>query len=313
MAKVLPMTMKPGESEPGKIWGDAERLGGPVEWRQRSTITGGFIEAAIPFMERAVAAKKPFYVNLWPDDVHSPFWPPVDQWADGKRGLYRAVLMEADRQLGKLFDHIRNNPALRDNTLILICSDNGPEPGAGSAGPFRGTKGTLYEGGIRVPAIVRIPGLVPAGSVCDVPAVTMDLPATFLDLAGVSLEGHDPLDGTSLMPLLRDPKAAFARDTLFWHLPHYHHSSPASAIRQGDWKLIEFFEGGEIELYDLSSDLGESKNLAVANPDKTTELREALGEWRTGIGARLPVPNPDHDPVRAGEKKSGMGKRGGPE
>jgi uncharacterized sulfatase len=203
--------------------------------------------------------------------------------------------------------------------MIVFVSDNGGlvhDQGGRiytSNAPLRSEKGTLYEGGIRVPAIARMPGLVPAGAVCEVPAVTMDLPATFLDLAGASLTGHEPLDGVSLLPLLRNPRAAFARDTLFWHLPHYHHSSPASAIRKGDWKLIEFFEDGEVELYDLSSDLGESKNLAVENPDKTTELREALGAWRTGIGARLPVPNPDHDPVRAGEMKSGKGKRGGTE
>jgi uncharacterized sulfatase len=231
---------------------------------------------------------------------------------------YAGLLEELDASVGGIVAAV-DRLGLAEKTMIVFVSDNGGlvhDQGGRiytSNAPLRSEKGTLYEGGIRVPAIVRMPGLVPAGSVCDVPAVTMDLPATFLDLAGVSLEGHDPLDGTSLMPLLRDPKAAFARDTLFWHLPHYHHSSPASAIRQGDWKLIEFFEDGEVELYDLSSDVGESKNRAANHPDKTTELREALGAWRTGIGARLPVPNPDHDPVRAGEMKSGKGKRGGTE
>ncbi len=159
-AKLLPMTMKPGDTEPGKIWADAERLGQPVTWMQRSKITTGFVDAAIPFMEKAVAAKKPFFVNLWPDDVHGPWWPPVEKWAAGKRGLYLSVLEEMDRQLGRLFDHLRSNAALRDNTLLLICSDNGPEPGAGSAGPFRGSKTTLYEGGTRSPLIIWGPGWV---------------------------------------------------------------------------------------------------------------------------------------------------------
>jgi arylsulfatase A-like enzyme len=153
-AKLLPLTMKPGDTEPGKIWADAERLGKPVTWMQRSEITTGFIDAAIPFIEKAAAAKKPFFVNLWPDDVHGPWWPPVEKWAEGKRGLYLSVLEEMDRQFGKLFDHLRSTPELRDNTLLLICSDNGPEPGAGSAGPFRGSKTTLYEGGTRSPLIV---------------------------------------------------------------------------------------------------------------------------------------------------------------
>jgi uncharacterized sulfatase len=120
-AKLLPLTLKPGQTEPGRIWENAERLGGPVTWRQRSQITSGYVEAAIKFIDRAATDHKPFYVNVWPDDVHSPFWPPVDKWADGKRGLYRSVLEEMDRQLGPLFDHIRESPEMRDNTLILVC------------------------------------------------------------------------------------------------------------------------------------------------------------------------------------------------
>ncbi len=153
-AKLLPLTLKPGDAEPGKIWADAERLGKPVTWMQRSEITTGFIDAAIPFMNRAATAGKPFFVNLWPDDVHGPWWPPVAKWAEDKRSKYLAVLESMDRQFGRLFDHLRSTPALRDNTLLLICSDNGPEPGAGSAGPFRGSKTTLYEGGTRSPLIV---------------------------------------------------------------------------------------------------------------------------------------------------------------
>src|SRR6185436_8544780 len=102
-----------------------------------------------------------FYVNLWPDDVHSPFFPPKSRRGDAsKHELYEGVLKALDVQLGSLFDRIRNDASLRDNTLVLVCSDNGPEEGAGSAGPFRGTKGMLYEGGIRSPLIVWGPGLV---------------------------------------------------------------------------------------------------------------------------------------------------------
>ena len=129
--KLLPLTMKPGDTEPARIWEDAVRLGEPVTWMQRSEITTGFIDRAIPFIDRAVEQNKPFFVNLWPDDVHGPWWPPVDQWADGRRGLYLAVLREMDRQFGKLFEHLRRSPTLCNNTLVLICSDNGPEIGAG--------------------------------------------------------------------------------------------------------------------------------------------------------------------------------------
>ena len=156
--KLLPLTLKPGQdsNKPGRIWGDATRLGKGARWMQRSKITEGFVDAAIPFVQKAQEAKKPFYINLWPDDVHTPFWPPVDQWRDGsKRQLFLSVLEEMDRQLGKLFDHIHNDPALSKNTIILACSDNGPEKGAGVAGPFRGYKTHLFEGGIRSSLVVQ--------------------------------------------------------------------------------------------------------------------------------------------------------------
>ena len=120
--------------------------------------------AASGFIRQAAKNGKPFYVNLWPDDVHSPFFPPAARRGDGaKRTLYHAVLERMDAQLGAIFDEIRGNSALRDNTLVLVCSDNGPEDGAGSAGPFRGSKAMLYEGGIRSPLVVWGPGLLAAG------------------------------------------------------------------------------------------------------------------------------------------------------
>ncbi|MDF1814535.1 MAG: sulfatase-like hydrolase/transferase [Verrucomicrobiales bacterium] len=161
--KLLPLTLKPGDEKPGKIWEDAERLGDGFHWMLRSKITGGFIDAAIPFIDEAVKNNRPFYVNLWPDDVHSPFWPPVETWGDGsKRRLYLSVLEEMDRQLGKLFNRIKNDEKLNRNTLILVCSDNGPAEGAGEAGPFRGYKTHLYEGGIRSSLVARAPGLLNA-------------------------------------------------------------------------------------------------------------------------------------------------------
>lgn len=105
-AKLLPLAIKPGDAKPHKIWAEAVRLGDPVTWMNRSEITTGFIDGAVKFIDKAQHENKPFYINLWPDDVHSPFWPPVDQWADGKRGLYRSVLRAMDRQFGKLFDHM---------------------------------------------------------------------------------------------------------------------------------------------------------------------------------------------------------------
>jgi hypothetical protein len=162
-AKLLPLTLTPQSKEPGRIWQDAVNLGRPVTWMQRSEITAGFVEAALEFIDRAEATNQPFFVNVWPDDVHSPFFPPLDRWGDDKRALYYAVLKTMDEQLGVLFDRIRNDDKLRNNTLIVFCSDNGHEPGAGKSDPLRGAKTWLYDGGIRSPLIVWGPGLMAEG------------------------------------------------------------------------------------------------------------------------------------------------------
>jgi uncharacterized sulfatase len=129
----------------------------------------------------------------------------------------------------------------------------------------------------------------------------MDIHPTLLALAGVTPGAAQPPDGVSLVPLLDQPSAALPRDTLTWHLPHYHHSTPASAIRRGDWKLIEFFETDTVELYHLGQDRAETTNLAAREPARARELRAALADWRRAVGARMPHPNPDFDPARADE------------
>lgn len=293
-AKLLPMTLKPGDVEPGRIWGDAERLGGPVIWMQRSEITSGFVNAAVPFINRAVAAGKPFYVNLWPDDVHGPWWPPVAKWGDGsKRRLYLSVLEEMDRQFGRLFDHIRNTPALRDNTLILICSDNGPDVGAGSAGPFRGTKATLYEGGVRSPLVVWGPGLVAkdkAGTKNDTSVfAAFDLAPSLLAIAGVSQPADVTFDGENLAPVLLGKSVASRQAPIFWRRPPDRKTAygsgplPDLSVRDGEWKLLCDYDGSKPELYNLARDRGETTNLAVKNPDVVSRLTQAVLAWNQSL------------------------------
>lgn len=294
-AKLLPLTLKPGDPKPGKIWADAERLGGPVTWMPRSEITGGFVDAALAFIDLSNRENKPFFVNIWPDDVHSPFWPPVDQWADGKRGLYLAVLEAMDRQLGKLFARLRDDPKLRGNTLLLICSDNGPEPGAGSAGPFRGTKTTLYEGGIRSPLIVWGPGLIAAGRTGSHNErsvfAAFDLPPSLLAIAGIETPEGVIFDGENVAPALLGQSEESRRQPIFWRRPpdrktvnaQLTERLPDLAMRKGDWKFLCDYDGSLPQLYNLAADRGETKNLAAGRAEITGRLTKKLLEWHQSM------------------------------
>jgi uncharacterized sulfatase len=166
--------------------------------------------------------------------------------------------------------------------------------------PLRDEKGTLYEGGIREPLIVRWPGRVAKGTTCGAPVTSTDFFPTLAAAARAPLPPEQVLDGVNLAPVL-EGRNRLDRDALYWHYPHYHHSTPAGAIRRGKWKLIEFFEDGRLELYNLERDIGETQNLASDQPRRAARLRSMLREWREDVGAKMPVPNPDYDPDRAEE------------
>jgi uncharacterized sulfatase len=264
---------------------------------QRSKITTGYIDAALPFIDRAASEKKPFYVDVWPDDVHSPFWPPVDQWKNDKRGRYLAVLQEMDRQFGRLFAHIRETPGLKENTIVVVCSDNGPEPGAGSAGPFRGTKGTLLEGGIRSPLIVWGPGWIDpakAGTVNDTSVfAAFDLPASLLKIAGADVPADAPMDGEDLSATLLGKSDASRKSPVFWRRPPDRKMAgapkpspqPDLAVRESDWKLLCDYDGSNPHLYHLVSDPGEAKDLAAEQPEIVERLRKAVIAWHQSMPA----------------------------
>ncbi|HEY1107091.1 MAG TPA: sulfatase-like hydrolase/transferase, partial [Opitutaceae bacterium] len=241
------------------------------------------------------------------------------------RPEYAGLLEELDQCTGRIVDAVDQH-GLANNTLIVFVSDNGglehEQSGriTTSNAPLRGEKGTLYEGGVRVPCIARWAGTIPAGKESATVGSTIDFYSTFIDLARASAPGDQPLDGASLLPVLRDPAARLGRDSLYWHLPHYHHSTPASSVRQGDWKLIEFFEDGALELYNLADDLGETKNRAKDFPDRAKALQAALKAWRKEVQAQLPQRNPAYDPARVDERWNrssvtpiggGGGKEGG--
>src|SRR5262249_23460433 len=154
-------------------------------------------------------------------------------------------------------------------------------------------KGSAYEGGVRVPLIVKAPGITPTGSVCDEPVMTIDFFPTLLELAGVPLAGRQ-LDGRSMVPLLADPTARLDRAELYWHYPHYPPggATPYGAVRARDWRLIEFFEDMHVELYHIANDIGESRDLAAAEPERANQLRQQLHAWRDDMQAQMPTPNP---------------------
>ena len=301
--KLLPLTLKPGQKMPGRIWQAAERLGEGYQWMLRSKITGGFVDAAIPFIHDANKQGKPFYINLWPDDVHSPFWPPVDQWADGKRGLYLSVLQEMDRQLGKLFDVIRNDEALAQNTLILVCSDNGPELRAGSAGPFRGFKTHLYEGGVRSSLVAWGPGLVKRKNHVDRDSVfsAIDLVPTLLKITGTKPPKDVQFDGESLTQTLL-VNGGSRKAPIFFRRPpdrdsfYGDNDLPDLAVREGNWKFLCEYDGSDPELYDLSSDRGEKNNIAEKHEAVVKRLSKMLITWHKSLpadnGANYKPPKP---------------------
>ncbi|MFZ9991107.1 MAG: sulfatase [Opitutales bacterium] len=310
--KLLPLTRKPGDAEPKKIWADAERLGGPVTWMDRAVITTGYADAALKFIDQAAAKGQPFYVDLWPDDVHSPYFPPLEKWSPEKHQIYLAVLEETDRQLGRLCERLRSDPALRDNTVLVICSDNGPEPGAGSAGPFRGKKTQLYEGGVRSSLVVWAPGLMAQGQAgqLDQTAVfaAMDLAPTLLSLAGV--RPPEGLDGVDLSKTLLGKESRSHPGPIFWRRPPDRKTwspalpdpQPDLAVREGGWKLLCEYDGSKPRLYDLTKDQGETNDLAAKEPAVAARLTAAVLEWHRAMPADN-GPQLGAHPPHAGAKK----------
>ena len=256
-------------------------------------------DETISFMQKQVQAKKPFYVALWNYTVHWPMEAPgefVAKWADKPKvgynhKVYPAMLETMDLAIARVLEEL-GRLKIEEETFVVFTSDNGPFGGVGDARPLRADKGHLYEGGIRVPLIVRWPGKVAAGTVREDPVILTDFYPTLLEVAGLKTRKHYPGDGESLLPVLTG-EADLQRDALFWHYPNFafHRDNRlGSAIRMGDYKLIEFFDPNEVELYNLREDLGEKKNLAGVEAGRVEEMRKRLSRWREKSGARMPRP-----------------------
>lgn len=287
-------------------------------------LTERLTEESIHFLETR-DADKPFFLYLCYYNVHTPITPykkrvehfqeKAEKTFEGKTPTivehngqsrarqdnadYASMVAAVDQSVGDILDKLEELK-LEDNTVVCFFSDNGGlctlrGPGPTSNLPLRSGKGWLYEGGVRSPMIVRAPGVTTAGSVSEAPVVSTDFFPTMLELAAMPLQPKLHADGQSLVNLLDGEKTPESR-TLYWHYPHYHGSTwtPGASIRDGDWKLIEFYEFDEVELYNLASDPGEQNDLSKSMPEKTTELREKLKTWQTKMNAKMPQPNPKY-------------------
>ena len=256
---------------------------------------------------------KPFFLNLCYHTVHTPIEgkPELVQHYKNKvkpdmhhqNCEYAAMVHSLDENIGRILAKL-NELGIADRTVVFFSSDNGgfinqyQTKTVTDNFPLRSGKGSLYEGGVRVPLIVKWPGMTEPGSTSQEVVCSIDFYRTILDVSGLTGNPthNADVDGLSLVPLLKNPDAKLKRDTLYWHYPHYYPTtSPVSSIRQGEWKLLEYFEDGHVELYNLKSDLGEQNDLSKQMPDKAEELQRRLDAWRKAVNAQLPMPNPKYN------------------
>lgn len=284
-------------------------------------------DEAIRFVEQAARWDAPFLLYLSHYAVHTPLQGKAETLAKYRRKaealgesgpafqtdrgrsvravqnlpVYGAMVENLDECVGRLLGAL-HRLRLETNTIIVFTSDNGglsTAEGSPTANkPLRMGKGWGYDGGVRVPLLISWPGVTAPGSVCRHPVVSTDFYPTFLEILRLPARPQQHLDGVSFASALEGGSPA--PHALFWHYPHYSNQggTPHGAIRLGQWKLIENFEDQSLELYDLKTDPGESRNQAESNPGKAEELQRKLQEWRQVVGAAMPKPNPDYSPPR---------------
>jgi arylsulfatase A len=283
-------------------------------------LTDKLTDAAIDFLD-GTRREQPFLLYFSYYTVHGPIMCPPDleaKYANKAKGFKntkdeyvnakRAGMVESlDTSIGRFVDKLEKL-GVADNTVIILTGDNGGDHDRTTAG-LKGYKGFSHEGGTREPFIAKWPGEIAADSTCDEMVIGTDIYPTFLEMAGLALRPEQHQDGISLLPLLTGKKRELDRETLYWHYPHYHRTLPYGAIRDGDWKLIEFFEDGSLELYDLASDPNETTNLAATEAGKAQALLAKLVDWRSSVGAQMPIENPNYNPAAKPAKKKRRGKK----
>jgi len=264
-------------------------------------LTDRLTEEAIGFIGKS--STKPFLLYMSYYSVHGPV---MGKQADvayfesnvsnesapstrkQKPAEYAAMHKAVDDSIGRIVEELQTAGELQ-NTIFIFTGDNGGDYHS-ACGGLRGYKGFGFEGGVRVPTCVVWPGVTQPGSLCKAPVVGTDFYPTILAMAGLPDRDEQHLDGEDLTPLLKQT-GGLTRQSLFWHYPHYHRTKPYGAVRHGDWKLMEFFEDGQLMLFDLANDPNEERDLAQSKPTRASELLEELRAWRTEVGAQMPTPN----------------------
>ena len=262
---------------------------GEVHWIKRENFTQKFVDHAIGAIQTARTEEKPFYINLWPDDIHTPLEPIKSLRGDlSTSARFLGVIRELDRQMGRLFDYIRSDPELALNTLIIFTSDNGPDKNVNDAGQLKGHKTQLYEGGIREPFIAWGPGVIPASKQGTVNHSTVlagiDLPLIFRNIAGIIIPDGAAFDGENLSGTIIGNENLSRQESLFWIRPpdrpgYDGDNDPDLAIRKGEYKLLMDVDGSHVQLYNILKDPEEKMNLAPENPDIAEGLKRELIAW----------------------------------
>ncbi|QDU41161.1 Arylsulfatase [Maioricimonas rarisocia] len=295
-------------------------------------LTDRLTDEAVKFIEGAAGENQPFFLYFAYYTVHTPLQAKPDDVEYFRKKIeasaktlrhrdpvYAAMVRSLDESVGRLMETLEAS-GIDDETLVVFTSDNGgltdlTGNNYGTSNlPLRQGKGSIYEGGVRVPAIVRWPDVTESGSVSDEPVISMDWLPTILEAVDVAVpEAVRPvLDGRSLVPVLSGEEEALPERNLYWHYPHYHMMGavPHSAVRSGEWKLIERHAGEPLELYNLAEDIHEDDNLAARRPAMTRRLKSDLDAWRTAVGAQMPAANSDHDPAEPiGWERNGRMRR----
>jgi arylsulfatase A-like enzyme len=288
----------------------------PLEGKPGDYLTDRLTDLAVDFIK--TSRNRPFFLYLPHFAVHTPIHGKPDKVRkyDAKSrpdnpqnyGEYAAMIESVDESVGRVLAALKDN-GVESNTLVIFTADNGGVTSLEWKGrpitsnlPLRVGKGHTYEGGIRVPTLVRWPGVTKAGSKSAVPVLSVDYAPTLLEAAGIPSSEMPGMDGASLVSALKGA-ASLNREEIFWHYPHYSPQlgRPSAAIRRGNDKLILFFEDNRAELYDLAGDIGEKHNLALEQPAKAEALRKRLEQWLKETRAQIPQPNPNYHPVRERE------------